>query len=198
MTEIVTATRADIDTLSRVIADAFFDLPPSPWLIADETERRRIFPGYFAIYVGLALTAGTVETTPDRNAAALWIPVGREPPEMPDGYPARLLAATTPWTPRFTAFDTALERAHPSEAAHHHLAILAVRPACQGQGAGTALLNAHHRILDKARLPAYLEASNRRNHDLYLRHGYADHGSPIRLPGGPAMYPMWRDPGSGC
>jgi hypothetical protein len=31
-------------------------------------------------------------------------------------------------------------------------------------------------------------------HNLYLRHGYTDHGAPIRLPDGPPMYPMLRRP----
>ena len=34
-------------------------------------------------------------------------------------------------------------------------------------------------------IPAYLEASDERTRRIYLRHGYADYGSPIRLPDGP-------------
>ncbi|HMG63277.1 MAG TPA: hypothetical protein VK599_10040, partial [Streptosporangiaceae bacterium] len=47
----VTAGPADADALSHVIADAFHDLPPSRWLIADPGERARIFPGFFRILV---------------------------------------------------------------------------------------------------------------------------------------------------
>ena len=42
---------------------------------------------------------------------------------------------------------------------------------------------------------AYLEASDERTRDLYLRHGYTDHGEAIELPDGPSMYPMVRIPG---
>ena len=35
-------------------------------------------------------------------------------------------------------------------------------------------------------------ADDARARGLYLRHGYEDHGEPIRLPDGPEMYPMWR------
>ncbi len=194
MTGIITATSADLDILSNVIAEAFSELPPSPWLIPDEAARRRVFPGYFRIYLEHALAAGTVQTTPGRDAAALWIPAGQRLPEPPHGYAAQLLTATAPWTPRFREFDEILEQAHPTGTPHQHLAILAVRPDRQGHGTGTALLDAWHHVLDDARLPAYLEASSRRNHDLYLRHGYADHGPAIQLPDGPAMYPMWREP----
>ena len=46
-------------------------------------------------------------------------------------------------------------------------------------------------------IPAYLEASDERTRRIYLRHGYADYGSPIRLPDGPSMYPMTREPALG-
>jgi len=195
MTKIIRAQPADADPLSALIAEAFRDLPPSHWLISDEAARREIFPAYFRLYVDHALTSGIVYTTVGRDAAALWIPVGHEPPDPPDGYPERLRAATMPWTERFIAFDAELDSHHPAGTPHHHLALLGVRPDLQGQGTGTALLDYYHRILDtQTRAPAYLEASSQRTRNLYLRHGYTDHGPPIRLPGGPMMYPMWREP----
>ena len=61
-------------------------------------------------------------------------------------------------------------------------------------------------------MAAYLEASDERTRRIYLRHGYADYGTPIQLPGssfahgddglpgqpadGPRMYPMVRRPKS--
>jgi ribosomal protein S18 acetylase RimI-like enzyme len=195
VTQIIRAQPADTGPLSAMLAEAFHDLPPSRWLISDEAARREVFPGYFRIYLDHALTSGAVYTTPGRDAAALWMPVGPEPPDPPDGYPERLLAATTTWTARFVAFDAALERRHPTGIPHHHLALLGVQPGRQRQGTGTALLDSYHHMLDaEAREPAYLEASSEQNRSLYLRHGYADHGPPIRLPGGPVMYPMWREP----
>jgi len=194
MTPVITAGARDLGILAALIADAFCDLPPSRWLISDPDARRRLLPGYFRLYLDHALTAGVICTTADRDAAALWIPAGHQPPAPPPDYPDRLAAATGPWTRQFVLFDAALERAHPVGVPHHHLAILAVRPGRQGHGTGTALLSACHHTLDQAAIPAYLEASSPRNRSLYLRHGYQDHGPPIRLPGGPPMYPMWRQP----
>jgi GNAT superfamily N-acetyltransferase len=78
---------------------------------------------------------------------------------------------------------------------HQHLAILAVRPGCQGQGTGTALLTGRHVDLDRDGAPAYPEASSPRARDLYLRHGYTLRpDAPFRLPGGPPFWPMWREP----
>lgn len=195
--QVIPAGQADVGTLSQVIADAFHDLPPSPWLISDPAARRRIFPPYFRLYVEHAMANGIVHTTPGRTAVALWLPAGRDGPEPPgDGYGAKLAEITGPWADRFVAFDAALDRHHPTGAAHHHLAILAVRPHDQGRGTGTALLRAHHAALDAAGTPAYLEASSDRNRAFYLRHGYADLGPPICLPDGPRMRPMMRATGA--
>lgn len=194
MTEIIHAHAEDAGVLSAVIAEAFLDLPPSRWLIGDEASRRKIFPSYFRIFVEHALANGIVHTTPDRAGAALWIPVGEERPRVPDRYDERLREVTTPWTPRFTEFDTALDSCHLTGTVHHHLALLGVWPGAQGRGIGTALLHAHHHVLDEAGIPAYLEAASPRNRQLYQRHGYTDYGLTVHLAGGPEMYPMLREP----
>jgi GNAT superfamily N-acetyltransferase len=201
---VVTAGPADLDALSQVISDAFFDLPPSHWLIDDPVARKEIFPGYFRLIIEQAMAAGVVRTTPDRCAAALIIPAAGDESgaaagggnDAADGYPAALAALTGPWLGRFQAFDATLESRHPTGARHHHLALLGVAPPVQGQGHGTALLRAYHEALDgDSGEPSYLEAASPRTRQIYLRHGYADLGPPIQLPdGGPQMYPMWRDP----
>ena len=133
------------------------------------------------MYVEHALADGIVHTTPARDAAALWIPLGPQPPEPPDGYHEHLAEITGPWAHRFTAFDAELDARHLTGTDHHHLAILAVRPDRQGHGTGTALLDAHHAHLDQEGITAYLEASDERTRRIYLRHGYADYGTPIHL-----------------
>jgi GNAT superfamily N-acetyltransferase len=188
---IVQAGEADLEALSEVVADAFLDLAPCWWLVADQAARRSFFPAYFRLYVQHAMADGLVYTTPDRAAAALWIP-GTGPGDPPDSYAVQLAAITGPWLDRFLMFDEELDRHHPVGTFHHHLAILAVRPDRQRQGIGTALLNAHHAVLDKEAIPAYLEASDDGTRRIYLAHGYTDYGEPIRLPGGPLMWPMWR------
>lgn len=196
MIQIHQAEAADLDRLSEVIAEAFLDLPPSGWLIEQAHMRRQIFPSYFRLHLEHALADGIIHTTPDKTSAALWLPITTSPAIELTGYHTQLIAITWPWTERFLAFDAALERHHPADFPHHHLCILAVHPNQQGNGIGTALLDAHHRTLDHAGEPAYLEASSPRNRDLYLRHGYTDLGAPIELPYGPVMYPMWRTPRS--
>jgi GNAT superfamily N-acetyltransferase len=207
---IVRAGQADIGVLSQVIADAFFPLAPCQWLIAAPAARRAIFPGYFRMYVEHAMADGQVDTTPGRDAAALWIPLGPQLPGPPDGYDEHLAQITGPWAERFAVFDAELDDHHLTGVEHHHLAILAVHPDRQGQGIGTALLDAHHAVLDQQGMTAYLEASDERTRRVYLHRGYADYGTPIELPAsspaqergsgpgrpadGPRMYPMVRPP----
>jgi ribosomal protein S18 acetylase RimI-like enzyme/anti-sigma regulatory factor (Ser/Thr protein kinase) len=189
---VVRADADDLDILSLVIAEAFGDLPPSRWLIPLAAARREIFPGYFRLAVEHALASGVVHTTPGRTAAALWLPGGAGVSGPAEGYDERLAAATEPWTSRFEAFDAALGRRHPA-GPHQYLATLAVRPDRQRRGTGTALLRAGHQILDRdPGTAAYLEAASPRARLLYLTFGYADHGPPVELPGGPPMYPMMR------
>jgi GNAT superfamily N-acetyltransferase len=127
-----------------------------------------------------------------RTAAALWLQAGPDFPAQHGDYEARLAAVTGRWAERFAAFDAVLDARHPA-IADHDLAILAVQPDRQGQGTGAALLHACHQHLDHdVRTPACLAASDLRTCQNYLRHGYADHGPPGRLPGGPLMYSMWR------
>jgi GNAT superfamily N-acetyltransferase len=193
---VITAGPADTGVLSHLIADAFFGLPPSRWLISDPAARRAIFPAYFRIYVEHAIATGIVHTTPDRTAAALWLPTWAGLPGPPPGYEQRLAAVTGPHYARFAAFDATLQRHHPAGTAHHHLALLAVAPGQQGHGTGSMLLRAHHPSLDDGGIPAFLEAATVRTRRLYQRHGYTlGPDAPIRLPdSGPLMWPMWREP----
>lgn len=195
MIEITTAAAGDLHVLSDLIAEAFFDLPPSSWLIPNTAARRVIFPSYFRIYLENGLANGLVYTTADWAGAAVWLPVGTEPKAPPNGYHERLASVTAPWTDQFLAFDAALEARYPVGQMHHHLALLGVRPERQGRGIGTALLQRHDDFLDRQKLPAYLEASSRASRRLYLRQGYEDCGLPIQLPAdGPSLFPMWRAP----
>lgn len=187
------ADPADTTALARLIAESFHCLAPSEWLVPDQEARREIFPMYFRAYVKEAFDHGIVHTTPDLSAVALWLKNPGTPHASDPGDQARLRLVTGEYADRFLIFDRELDAHHPLGFAHHHLAILAVHPERQHHGIGTALLARHHRDLDDAGTPAYLEASGEDTRELYLRHGYADLGDgPIVLPEGPEMFPMIR------
>ncbi len=180
--------------LAQVIADAFHALPVSRWLVPDPAERRQIMPANFQLFVDHAVQHGTVHTTDELDAVAVWFSDAPEGiPEIPD-YGARLLAICGPYTSKFRSLDETLARAHPLGRPHEYLALLAVNPDVQSRGLGGRLLRARHDELDRAGVPAYLEASSPRSRQLYLRNGYTDLAAPFTTPGGPdpAFWPMWR------
>jgi GNAT superfamily N-acetyltransferase len=186
------ADAVDAPIITSTIVSAFHDLAVTRWLVEHPIERRRAFHNYIRIHVEHALAHGKVWGTLNRAGVAVWFGNDKPMPEITD-YDRRLAAACGEHLERFQILDELLAKHHPHEA-HHHLAFLAVGPAHQGQGIGSALMDEHHVHLDQLGMPAYLEAACPRSRELYLSHGYQDHGDPIVLPDGPTMWPMWRPP----
>jgi GNAT superfamily N-acetyltransferase len=187
------AHAADAELLAQLIALSFAPLACSQWLVPNPAHRRAIFPDYFRIHVEHALKHGHVWTTQSYDGVALWMHVSAGgPPPQPDE--DQLTAATGKYAHRFQHLDRLLTGRHPTDREHHHLAMLAVNPRRQRHGVGSALLEEHHRVLDRTSTAAYLEASDTGTRQFYLRHGYADAGEPIEFCDGIAMYPMIREP----
>ncbi|WP_147916738.1 GNAT family N-acetyltransferase [Ruania zhangjianzhongii] len=185
------AATDQIGVVADVIATAFHRLAVSKWLVADPEERFAAQRGQFGIIVEHAAEHGRIYLDADHRAAAVWLDYTQPIPEPAD-YDRRLFDLCGPHTPRFAALDVAFEENHP-RVAHQHLAFMAVLPEYQEQGLGSELVAAHHEVLDREGTPAYLEAANLRVARMYGKWGYRII-SRIDLPGGPSMWPMWRDP----
>jgi|SRR5436305_5849323 len=198
--ELVIRDISPLDTteITRVLAAAMGDGPVARWLTPDEALRREYAPAYFEIFAEHAARYGEVYGTMDDDTGeltgvALWFPLTQLIPPPVD-YAVRLKDVSPSAFERVSELDAALFVNHPAEP-HHYLAFLAVHPDHQNQGIGSGLLRRHHARLDAAGLPAYLEANHPRNRDLYLRQGYLSR-TPIQLPDGPTIWPMWRPPAS--
>jgi len=181
----------DAASVAELIATAFAPLAAVSWLLPEPGVRPRIMTADFLILVEHALKYGHIDVVDEGRAAAVWFDRTVPVPE-PDDYDRRLAEACGPWTDRFRVLDELFEENHPEEP-HHHLALLAVDPARQGGGLGTALLRHHHATLDGGDTPAYLEASSPGSRDLYRRHGY-ELRETFALPDGTEFWPMWRLP----
>ncbi|MER5608192.1 GNAT family N-acetyltransferase [Micromonospora tulbaghiae] len=187
------ATADDAPALLPVLVDAFMPGPVAEWLVPDETERRFVYYRYFRLALRLALEHGQVYTTGDRTGVAIWYLRDGSEPTPPPHYDHDLEYAAGKYTPRFKKLDQLFEAHHPP-IPHRYLAYLAVGPAHQGLGIGTALLEHAHRELDGSNEVAYLEASNANNERLYSRQGWRG-TAPMYLPqSGPPIRPMWRSP----
>jgi ribosomal protein S18 acetylase RimI-like enzyme len=186
----------DTSEITALVATAMGNGPVARWLHTDDAFRFRDANRYFEIFVEHAVRYGEVYATADAETGrltgvALWFPRTASIPP-PDNYEQRLKEIAGEAYDRACELDAATEAHHPMEP-HHHLAFLAVHPADQGHGVGSALLDRHHARLDAAGLPAYLAATHPRNRDLYQRHGYQVR-SVIELPDGPPLWTMWRPP----
>lgn len=199
------ATVADVDQVTGVMVDAFLDTPDGPWLIPDRDERRTVYLRYCRALAGFTVAdddsyVEVADIDGEVAAAAIWFDntrVSVAAAQREEQWQRLTVQACGVYADRFGLLDEVFAAHHPSTP-HVYLAWLGVHPARQGAGLGSALLRSWHRDLDEANVPAYLVATSYPARRLYLRCGYADRDpAPFFLPGhGPAMWPMWRDPGT--
>ncbi|MFF1354163.1 GNAT family N-acetyltransferase [Streptomyces sp. NPDC058297] len=199
------ATEHDRADLVRLLDEAFMDDPVSGWVFPGLAHRRRRHAALMAAFIDISLSEGYVDITEDGAAAALWLSIPARPggqagrdenqdeAEDDDG-PAQLRAAVDPDNERVEEIGRLTSGAHPRERAHEYLWMIAVDPARQGQGLGTALMAPVLDRCDREGVAAYLEASSARSRVLYERLGFACTGNGVALPDGPTMWPMWRNP----
>ncbi|GAA3359010.1 MULTISPECIES: GNAT family N-acetyltransferase [Saccharopolyspora] len=183
--------RTDLDLPVRTLVSAFVHDAVSCWLVPDPARRRPLYEAWFELTVAHAERTGAVVTT--GSAVQVWFRGdGREPPKtLDDEGERRLHELLGPFADRFATFGELTGERHPL-VAHWYLSLIGVPPHRQRAGAGTAALAASLRECDRAGLPTYLEASSTASRALYQRLGFADLGTPIELPGGPLLHPMWR------
>jgi GNAT superfamily N-acetyltransferase len=196
--DVVTRHVTPLDTtkVSALLTTTIGEGPVAQWLNPDPGVRREDGPAYFDIFVEHAMQYGEIYSTVDRISGdlvgvALWFPFTSLIPP-PRDYDRRLKDISGSAYDRVCELDAAMEAHHPTYP-HHYLAFIAVRPDRQSLGIGSAMLARHHARLDAVGIPAYLEANDIRNRDLYLRHGYTGQ-TVIRLPDGPPVWPLLRMP----
>ena len=191
------ATLADAPRLAQALAAAFQDDPVIAWVFPDEQRRRAVLAAFMEFRLRkLAFPHDQVWMTTGGAAAAVWLP----PPgrwQLPLFQRLGLLPALV----RFLGLRSAsvlgglerMEARHPHDRSHWYLFILGTESAAQGRGLGSALLAHMLARVDADGMPAYLESSSERNLALYGRHGF-EVTSEVAIPGGPRIWPMWREP----
>jgi GNAT superfamily N-acetyltransferase len=192
---VVRASTSDVDDVVSILATGFMDDPMSRWIFPDDTERELLHPRFFRPFVDLALADGEIDMTIDRLGAAMWFPVDVTADSDHPDLGALFADALGPLAAqRIAEFDARSSANHPMHAFHFSLPFIAVRPDHVGNGIGTAMLRHRLNRFDHQRTPAYLEASNPRSARLYERLGFTRRHPTTDMPGGPSLYPMWREP----
>ncbi len=193
MTEVKRATRDDLPNVTAVLARAFVDDPVFRYLIPVDDDRRRSELAFRMLGLN-ALDHGMVLRTSDTSAAAFWATPGQW------AFPWRNVLRTLPISLRayrlgvFRALGLLgqIEKVHPDEP-HYYLEVLGTDPSRQGQGFGAAIMEHVLTRADSEGVGAYLESSKDLNVPYYRRFGF-EVVNEIRIPDGPTIWPMWRDP----
>ena len=149
---------------ARAVAAAFFDYPSFLHYFPDPKRRARWLPWYMARVLKCALIFGEAWTAADGAGVLFALPPGRTRLTDADYVKGGLLAAPLviglKHYPAVAACEARLADTQERLLAgrsHYYLWGLAVDPAAQGTGAGSALLGAFLKKTDAAGLPVYLE-----------------------------------------
>jgi GNAT superfamily N-acetyltransferase len=190
------ATKEDIDAIAASLSRAFEDDPVWTYLLPDAASRLKRLVRYFVTAMRLQhIPHSTSYTDSALAGAALWDPPGHwrmTPSQYVLGTPG-FIRSFGGGTLNAMRTLSAVEKRHPAGPPHYYLAVLGTDPDHQGKGIGSSVLKP---VLDKCDhdgVGAYLESSKESNIAFYARHGFELRGE-VRLPGGPLVWPMWRDP----
>jgi ribosomal protein S18 acetylase RimI-like enzyme len=184
------ASFADLPALTRALARAFVDDPVARWACPPAVARPRMLERFYRARLRQLLREDEVWTDPGCSAAALWAPPKRWRTTLRDD----LELTRGLLTPRLLRrMPLGLERRHPAVPPHWYLAILGTAPEAQGRGLGSSVLAPVLERCDEDGVGAYLESSKEQNIAFYARHGFRV-TRELRLPRGPRMWAMWRDP----
>lgn len=189
-------TEKDVPALAKVLARAFLDDPVARWSCRPDRLRPKMLERFNATRMRQLLAEQEVWTTGELSSVAMWAPPKRwrtTPRQdlqmsLPLLHPRLVLRL-----PLIVAGMARLELSHPHDPPHWYLAILGTDPSVQGKGHGTAVLGPVLERCDEDGLGAYLESSKESNIAFYSRLGFKASGE-IRMPRGPRLWPMWRDP----
>lgn len=192
------AGRSDAEAIGAVLGRAFHDDPLISFLLPDGAARASKGPRLFRLLFKLGLPHGGCDMTSGAEAAALWRPPGawHIPAWQYLTNGAEFLGLFgLAGARRVTSAMDYIEARHP-KTPHWYLQAIGTDPDKQGKGYGGVVIRRHLAIADEAGNGCYLESSKASNIPIYESFGFKVTGE-ITLPGGPTVWPMWRDPNAG-
>jgi GNAT superfamily N-acetyltransferase len=194
------ASAADVQSMARSLASAFYDDSVWKWFMPNDATRAQRLERMFASFTrNVYLRHGSdCYTTDTYEGAALWAGPGHE--HMSAGDVLRVLPGWTKaigWRELFRVQRgvDSFEKVHPHER-HYYLPFVGVAPESQGRGLGTALMAPVLEKCDRERIPAYLEATSVASRRCYERVGFHTRSEERVAGDGPPFFAMWRAPAS--
>jgi ribosomal protein S18 acetylase RimI-like enzyme len=194
--EVREAEVADLTALVRMFVRAYMDDPIAVWICKSPRLRANVLAALYSSRLEQMLGQGGVWTNAERSSAAVWVaPDLASAPVAPSASLLSCLLRPSMLVrlPMLAVGMKSMQRRHPRGAPHWYLSLLGTDPDARGHGWGSAMLRPVLDRCDDDGVGAYLESSKPRNIPFYTRHGFRVLGE-LRLPGGPLMWPMWREP----
>ncbi|MFI5496581.1 N-acetyltransferase [Actinoplanes sp. NPDC051859] len=195
MPTVARVTPRDLRQAAVLLADGLRYQPLARWLVPDDAHREDILDAHARIITEHALTYGHVDMLSDSSGVAVWFD-RTTPLPRPWEHRRRFRKAHGRHREAFALAD-ALAAYHQPRLPHHHLAMLAVTPALRGTGRGSLLLDAHHRTLDAAGLPAYVDVDTGTAAAWLARRGYLTRPT-YTVQTGLTRHPLLRHPSAGA
>jgi ribosomal protein S18 acetylase RimI-like enzyme len=187
------AAPSDSKPLSESLARAFYDDPVFTHFLPDGATRQAKLARVMAILFKLGQPHGACYTTDNYESITLW----RPPSEWDVPLSAyivngpALLSIFGGGIFRVLSTMDMMEKVHPHEP-HWYLQTIGTDPKFQGKGYGGVIMRDRLTAVDAAHMPCYLESSKDTNIPIYRSFGFRLTGE-LQIPGGPKVWPMWRD-----
>jgi ribosomal protein S18 acetylase RimI-like enzyme len=192
------ATETDIPILAPALAESFVAQPLTKWILGEGEEGLRKGEEVLALDFRNALRYDLMFTTNELQGAALWHPPERRVSAWKNFIWFLKLLRIVGFNRNFFAQMAAFwrfERLFPREA-NYYLSMLAVAPAFQGMGIGSALLRPVLEMCDARGIPAYTVTDMESNVRFYERLGFRVRDTFPIPKAGVTAWTLWRKSGS--
>lgn len=180
--------------VAAILASAFTHDPVLAWMCGK--------PGVYSALFRSEAEAhykhhGHIYINRDQTGAAMWLPAGAsfESPlhwRLLDVVVKLFTSRGLEGLKRGIQLEKFMTNRHPPEP-HFYLRSIGAVLGSQGQGIGSALIEAGLEACDQQAMPAYLESSNAKNNPLYRRHGFEIVGEAQLPEAGPRIWFMRRE-----
>jgi ribosomal protein S18 acetylase RimI-like enzyme len=185
-----------MDRATETLTTAFLDDVMVHWVFPDPQTRARGLRRLNEVPLQFGLRYGVVRQSHEGGCVAIWIPPG----QMSMVRMIRCGLLTVPLRTglgplaRFGGANGVMDKIHKRHMAgpHWELLIMAVDPALQGAGHGTALLREGLARVDASGLPCYLNTNTPANLPFYERLGFTVLEEASLGTGGPPAWAMRR------
>jgi ribosomal protein S18 acetylase RimI-like enzyme len=184
---------SDIERTLTTLVEAFSEDPVLRYVIEERSEWDRIAPRYFSMILKKALREGCSFVDDELRGVAVWEAPGQKTGIVEQSLGlARMTLMLRGALSKAFRMQSFTEPYRPRRL-HWYLAYVGTAPRFQGKGIGRTVLEPILGLAERESLPAYLECSRQENIGFYRALGFSL-VDEVKIPDGPTVWPMIREP----